>query len=115
MCEPISVDVKRFKTETGLEDSDVKELYKGFVVELLEELEKLQVQLSKDDFEKMARTVHNIKGISSSYMADQVFTCSVELGRALSNNNKSDIISPMNRLIEAIQEAADDISRLTRS
>jgi HPt (histidine-containing phosphotransfer) domain-containing protein len=61
MCRSVYVDFEKFKTETGLEDYDVKELYKGFMDELLDAKDKLLAQLDKDDFEKMEKTVHNIK------------------------------------------------------
>lgn len=110
-----SVDFERFKAETGLGDYDVKELYKGFLDELLEEKEKLQGQLMNDDFEKMEKTVHNIKGISSSYMADEVFSCSLELGRLLSKNDRAAVDSAVNQLTELIMEAVDDIFRYIKA
>jgi hypothetical protein len=115
MSKPISVDFERFKEETGLVDYDVKELYKGFIEELLAEKEKLRLQLGQYDFEKMARTVHNIKGISGSYMADEVFKCSLELGRILSGNDRAAVVSATDRLNGAIMEAAGEIFRFVRS
>jgi hypothetical protein len=115
MCRSVYVDFEKFKTETGLEDYDVKELYKGFMDELLDAKDKLLAQLDKDDFEKMEKTVHNIKGISSSYMADSVFACSLELGRVLSSNDRPAVVSATNDLTEAIMKAAGDIFIFVRS
>ncbi len=115
MDRPACVDFERFKTETGLEDYDVKELYKGFLEELLEEREKLKAQFANGDLEKMSRTVHNIKGISSSYMADEVFLRARELGGVLSGNDIHAAAPAMDSLLEAIIEAAGDIFKYIRA
>lgn len=115
MSKTASVDFERFKLETGLEEYDVKELYKGFLDELLEEKDKLRSQLDNADYEKMAKTVHNMKGISSSYMADDVFARSLELGRILSDNDTEAAVPAANSLFDAITEAAEEIFRYVRS
>ena len=111
MCNSLPVDFEKFKLETNLEDTQIKELYSGFLEELIGEKDKLLAQLDQSSYEMMHKTVHNIKGISSSYMAGAVYSISVELGRTLSGNDRAEIVDAVNRLVQAIMQVADEIYR----
>lgn len=104
-----SVDFNKFKIGTGLDDSTLKELYQGFLEELLEEKEKLLSQFQNKEFGGLAKTVHNIKGITSSYMAEKAFAQSGELDLLLKKGIKEDLEVSLNRLIDEIIETAGDI------
>ena len=104
-----SVDFEKFKNETGLDDPTLKELYEGFLQELLDEKDKLLRQLSRKDYENIYKTVHNIKGISGSYMAGNVFNRSHELGARLKAGNTEDTVTLVNMLVNDIIEAAGEI------
>lgn len=111
MCNPVPVDFEKFKSETHLEDSEIRELYSGFLEELIGEKAKLRAQLDESSYEKMYKTVHNIKGISSSYMVESVYKLSVELSRVLSGIDRERVVDATNRLVQAIVKAADEIYR----
>jgi len=103
------VDFEKFKIETDLDDATLKELYQGFLEELLEEKEKLLTQFLNKEFDSLAKTVHNIKGITSSYMAVDAFTQSKELDLLLKNKKAGNIEVSLNKLVDDIIETAGDI------
>ena len=103
------VDFDKFKRETNLDDATLKELYQGFLEELLEEKEKLLMQLMNKEYDRLAKTAHNIKGISSSYMAANVYAQSIELDTLLKNRKTEEIESSVNKLVNDIIETAGDI------
>lgn len=103
------VDFEKFKMETGLDDATLKELYQGFLEELLEEKEKLLTQFLNKEFDNLAKTVHNIKGITSSYMAINAFTQSKELDLLLKNKKTGNMEISLNKLVDDIIETAGDI------
>lgn len=109
-----SVDFDEFRKETGLEEDTVKDLYQGFLEELLEEKEKLLVQVQDREYVRLGRTVHNIKGISSSYQAQTVFRHAQELDSLLKlgKTENADVLA--NKLANDIIEAAGDIVRFFR-
>lgn len=105
----ITVDFEKFKKETGLDDDTVIELYKGFLEELLGEKDKLLTLLAENDYAKLSKTVHNIKGISSSYMAANVFERSLDLDMRLKAGKTDDIAHLVNKLVNDIIETAGEI------
>lgn len=106
-----SVDFEKFQSETGLDDPSLKELYEGFLQELLEEKDKLLRQLSGKDYTNLYKTVHNIKGISGSYMAISVFDRSSELNARLKAEKTDEVGALVNMLVNDIIEAAGEIIR----
>lgn len=105
------VDIEAFKSETGLDDEQLKELYIGFMEEVSDEKEKLLVSLKEKDYVKLAGIVHNIKGISGSYMAQNVFSQAAELNARLKGKKTGDIEPEAANLIKDIIEAVGEISR----
>lgn len=87
----------------------LKELYEGFLEELLEEKDKLLRQLSHREYADIRKTVHNIKGISGSYMAFNVFDRSREFNARLKAGNTEEIATQVNLLVNDIIEAAGEI------
>ena len=104
-----AVDFEKFKLETSLEEETVKELYQGFLEEILEEKDKLLLQYAAGEYDRLSRTVHNIKGISSSYMTAAVYKRSMELDARLKDKNTEEIGTVVNMLVNDIIEAAGEI------
>ncbi|HEX2946063.1 MAG TPA: hypothetical protein VHT96_08910 [Clostridia bacterium] len=104
-----AVDFAKFQNETGIDDDMAKELYDGFLQELLEEKDKLLLQLADKDYANLYKTVHNIKGISGSYMAMDVFGHSQELSDRLKAGKTEEIGARVNILVNYIIDAAGEI------
>ena len=109
----VAVDLKKFKTESGLDEDMVSELYMGFLEELLGEKDKLLAQLSNSEIDKLIRTIHNIKGISGSYMAVKVFGHAAELEARLKQGIREETEVLVNKLADDIIEAAGEIYDFT--
>jgi HPt (histidine-containing phosphotransfer) domain-containing protein len=69
----------------------------------------LLTQLQNREYDKLSKTVHNIKGISSSYMAENVYRLSFELDSLLKTGKTKETEGLVNRLTNDIIEAAGDI------
>lgn len=104
------VDFNAFKTETGLDDDQVRELYEGFLEELLEEKKKLVEQLKEKDYGRLARTIHNIKGISGSYMLTAVFKIASSLNSDIKSDRFEGIASGVAELTAEIDKAETEIT-----
>jgi HPt (histidine-containing phosphotransfer) domain-containing protein len=109
MSNNSSVDFEKFKVETDLDDATLKELYQGFLEELLEEKEKILTQFQNKKFDSLAKTVHNIKGLTSSYMAVKAFAQSKELDLLLKNGTTENLEVSLHKLVDEIIETAGDI------
>ncbi len=67
------VDIKGFMKEMDIDSEMARELYDIFAEELAEERDQLLRDWEEGDAENFYRTLHNIKGISSSYRAYDVW------------------------------------------
>jgi HPt (histidine-containing phosphotransfer) domain-containing protein len=107
----VTVDIEAFKADTGLEDSIVKELYGVFLKELCEEKDELLTNLGRQDYDKLARVIHNIKGISGSYMLSGIAEFSKNLDTKLKEKSFEDIENGILKLTELISLAETEIRR----
>lgn len=105
------VDYDAFMVETGLDKDTIEELYQVFHDEILEEREKLLSCYSGKDFEKLGKTVHNIKGISGSFKAGPVFEQSSLMNLDIKAGKYEGVESSLTSLVELIDRTAADIKR----
>lgn len=103
------VDFGKFEKETGLDVETVKDLYRGFLEEILEDRDKLSHEFQSQEYGKLARTVHNIKGVSSSYMAEDLFHQALKLDSKLKKNDTAQLESMIHILEEEIMKTANEI------
>jgi HPt (histidine-containing phosphotransfer) domain-containing protein len=66
-------DIDGFLEEMEISAEEGSVLYTFFIEELLQEKSALQEQANTENYGQMAETVHNIKGVSSSYKSWNVF------------------------------------------
>lgn len=115
MDKHTAADIDAFKAETGLEDSIVKELYSVFLEELQAQMQELLSELGRKDYDRIQKTIHNIKGISGSYMLPEVSEISKDLDAKLKQKNLENIGSGIKILTEAVTEARSEITRYLNS
>ena len=63
-----------FTEKTGLDIHEVEELYLLFLEELESEIIELKCSVDMEDFKKAQQVAHNIKGITSNYLAIKVYS-----------------------------------------
>lgn len=105
------VDFEAFKVEIGLEEDQLQELYIGYMEELLEEREKLNTQFVNGELIKLGKTVHNIKGISGSYRAEQVFEVAKELDARIKESKMDEMSIWIERLTNCISAVENEIKQ----
>ncbi len=106
-----NVDYELFMMETGLDKEAIKELYQVFLDEILGEKEKLMNAFAEKDYVKLGKIVHNIKGISGSFKAGQVFEHASLMDLAIKHSKPEEIEDGMLNLTGLIDHAAADIGR----
>lgn len=105
------IDYTAFMAETGLDRDAIKELYQVFHDEMLEEKEKLLCCFSGNDFEMLGKTVHNVKGISGSFKAGQVYEQATLMGFDIRKGKFEDIGSRLANLTQSIDCAIREIKK----
>lgn len=105
----VLVSYDGFIQETGIDEETSKELYEVFVEELLQEKEKLIAQHLVKDYEKLGRTVHNVKGVSGSYKAHFVYESAKVIDLCIKGREYEGVEQEFDGLIKAIGNAIDDI------
>lgn len=75
--------VQLFMKNTGLSIEEAAEAYVVFLNELDSEIEGLKVACDGEAFESMKKIIHTIKGISSSYLALEIYKIAEEMERKL--------------------------------
>jgi HPt (histidine-containing phosphotransfer) domain-containing protein len=105
------VDFEAFKNETGLDDDLDKELYLGFLEEISDEKEKILTQLAVKDYKELAKTVHNVKGVSGSYMSMFVYEYAKILDTMIKERKIEDIDNMVTKLTNSIVDAVNEIKR----
>ncbi|MCX7773248.1 MAG: hypothetical protein N2376_09080 [Clostridia bacterium] len=112
MSQNAIVDCNAFKTETGLDDATVKELYGIFTGELSEQKERLVEAFQKGDCESLRKINHNVKGISLSYKAFAVYDSAKLLDQLLKAGETKNLVTPLNGLVNRMEEAIEAIGAL---
>lgn len=107
--ENIIVNYSEFISETGIDEETSKELYEVFMEELLQEKEKLINRYSSQEYEKLGRTVHNIKGISASYKAHPVYEMARLIDMSIKVGEFDRIKNNFGELLNAIDNVVRDI------
>ena len=105
------IDYEAFIGETGLDEDTIKELYQVFHDEILAEKEKLINAYSQNDFLKLGKTVHNIKGISGSFKVGHVFEQACIIDLDIKNGKFQGMGDSLETFTRSIDCAVKDIRR----
>ncbi|MDF2615024.1 MAG: Hpt protein [Clostridia bacterium] len=97
--------VEMFMKNTGLDLEDAAELYTVFLAELDSEMKEVKSFFNRGDFKNVQKVVHNIKGISSNYLALSVYKIAQEIDAQL----KEDITENIAFKIISLDNEADTI------
>lgn len=103
------VDIIGFKEDLGLDYDTLKDLYMVFVEELIQEREKVNSHLILHEVEIIRKSVHNIKGIASSYRAILVFESARDLDVKLKLQDFEELNSFVEDLNKRIDEAVKEL------
>ena len=105
------VDIQAFKKDVGLDEETLKEMYLIFSDELNQEKGALHRNLSLGLYSELAKTIHNIKGISSGYRAHRVYDHAKQSEAKLSCQDYENIDKYIGNLTEVIEEAVSEITK----
>lgn len=97
--------VEMFMKNTGLDIYEAAELYTVFVLELNSEIEELKSSFYNVDFENTQKIAHNIKGISSNYLAMRVY----EIAQEIDSRLKKSMIENIDLKISSLENEVDNI------
>jgi len=105
------VDIDVFNKDIGLDYETLKELYLVFVEEINQEKEAVNNQLTLREFEKLRKSIHNVKGIASNYRAQYVFENAKKIDLKLNNEDYENLSSYISDFSKAIEEAEEEITK----
>ena len=103
------IDFDAFMAETGIDEDTIKELYQVFLEEILQEKARLTVRFAEKDYEKLGRTIHNVKGIAASYKAHCVLEPATAINIDLKEGRHDGLDRKLADLTAAIESAASNI------
>lgn len=105
MNKALKNDILAFQTELGLEEEELKDLYRHLMAELREIREELRQTFASGDSQRYFKAIHNLKGVAGSYRLFHVFDQAREIdagkGQGLSGLKAADAAS----LDAALEEA----------
>ena len=107
------VDFNKFRTEIGVDDETLKELYEFFLEELIQQKENMKVQI---EIEEVKKILHNIKGISGNYKVIKVYELSSKVYDELRIKGKdySELNYMINKIEKLIDEAINEIKEFLK-
>lgn len=110
------VDFNKFRTEIGVDDETLKELYEFFLQELIQQKENMKVQIEKEEIKEVKKILHNIKGISGNYKAIKVYELSSKVYDELRVKGKdySELNYMINKIEKLIDEAINEIKEFLK-
>lgn len=88
-------EFKKLADDIGIEVMDLKNLYCSFIEEMDEEISLLKKHIDKKEFENLESIVHNIKGISSNLLIDDIYEHCQIFDSELKNNTFDNVTSHM--------------------
>ena len=98
-------DVLTFQAELGLEEQELKDLYRHLMAELREIRKALRQNFTEGDADRYFKAIHNLKGVAGSYrlfdVYDQARKIDAGKGQGLSGMTAEDFA----RLDKALDEA----------
>lgn len=66
-------EINKLAEDIGIEIMDLKGLYSSFIDEMDSELDSIEKDISSGNLHKLHSTVHNIKGISSNLLINDIY------------------------------------------
>ena len=102
--EKVYVDFVGFQNDLELHDMMLKDLYINFVEELKKQKNLLIYQFQNSNIKEVSIIIHDIKGITANYRANQAYEISKQLNEKIKENNEVLINYYTQALIEVIDE-----------
>jgi HPt (histidine-containing phosphotransfer) domain-containing protein len=88
--------------ELEMDESDLLELYKKFVVEMQEGADLLTELMGKNDYEELKKLMHNLKGVYANLKVMEVHQLALEIEKCIKEDHLSEVIKQCEFLLDRI-------------
>jgi hypothetical protein len=106
----ILLDIKDFKIiieefckKTGLDFDDAEELYDICINEINENCENIKNYYKENLKDEIRHELHNIRGVSGSYMLNDIYSLSKNISKLFSDEKKLEFINELDKLCDEIE------------
>ncbi|TYQ16679.1 UNVERIFIED_CONTAM: HPt (histidine-containing phosphotransfer) domain-containing protein [Acetivibrio alkalicellulosi] len=103
------IDFDSFVKDVDVDNETMRDLYETFLEEILQERENLKSCLLQNDYTCAGKIIHNIKGISGSYKANELYEIAKNLDLKFKNKITDRSNIQINELLECIQVVCKEI------
>lgn len=86
-------DINAISHELGIDMEDMVEIFKVYFIEIRELISELKDLFEKNDWDKLQKTNHNIKGISSNLKIHDIYNTALKLDAIISSGKADKILS----------------------
>lgn len=86
-------DINAISHELGIDMEDMVEIFKVYFIEIRELISELKDLFEKNDWDKLQKTNHNIKGISSNLKIHDIYNTALKLDSIISSGKADKILS----------------------
>lgn len=98
-----------FSTDLGLSIKEISELYYELINELNLALLELKALVDGQDYTKIQKIIHNIKGVSGNYRITDIYKESSRINDLLISNDYSTLKKDLTNLITICIDAQNEI------
>jgi CheY-like chemotaxis protein len=85
----IDDSLEAFISNSGIALDDAKEIFDDYINSMAENLKNLEEAIESDDFERLAKGSHQLKGSSGNLRINEIYELAKKLEEAAKNKNKS--------------------------
>lgn len=102
-------DIIGFSTDLGLSIKEISELYYELINELNLALLELKALVDGQDYTKIQKIIHNIKGVSGNYRINDIYNETTRINDLLSSNEYSTLKKDLTNLFTICIDAQNEI------
>jgi chemotaxis protein histidine kinase CheA len=102
-------DIISFSTDLGLSIKEISELYYELINELNLALLELKDLVDGQDYTKIQKIIHNIKGVSGNYRINDIYNETTRINDLLSSNDYSTLKKDLTNLFTICIDAQNEI------
>jgi chemotaxis protein histidine kinase CheA len=102
-------DITGFSTDLGLSIKEISELYYELINELNLALLELKTLVDGQDYTKIQKIIHNIKGVSGNYRINDIYNETTRINDLLSSNDYSTLKKDLTNLFAICIDAQNEI------
>lgn len=104
-----SFSLEKLATDLGVDVLDLEPLFMEYTNEMTGEIKEIQQLMSTNDYTKMQRTAHNIKGVSINLGLYEMHAAAERIDLKLKSNETTTLMEDLSHLETAFENTKKEI------